>query len=225
MPLLLRCARGRLALELRLLPAGRDWQLLLTGGEAHIGAVVLAEPVAGGDGAPAGSPGTATNALPHAKGGTPAGTTPPGRDDMPTAQAPAARIPGQTDKKAMAAGTPAMPPARLPNALPPAAPLAASLVPADDPALTPASSVVADGVRLRVLQRTRHHDHKAALPLARDYCRALGTTVCVSAGIHYESISRKEIAVLLAMCRLLGARGLRRLRALREEYHADCERP
>ena len=43
-PFLLRCTHGRLALELRLLPAGRDWQVLLTGGDAHIGAVILAEP-------------------------------------------------------------------------------------------------------------------------------------------------------------------------------------
>ena len=43
-PFLLRCTHGRLALELRLLPAGQDWQLLLTGGDAHIGAVILAEP-------------------------------------------------------------------------------------------------------------------------------------------------------------------------------------
>ena len=43
-PFLLRCTHGRLALELRLLPAGQDWQLLLTGGDALFGAVILAEP-------------------------------------------------------------------------------------------------------------------------------------------------------------------------------------
>ena len=52
-PFLLRCTHGRLALELRLLPAGQDWQLLLTGGDAHIGAVILAEP---GDGPPPDAP-------------------------------------------------------------------------------------------------------------------------------------------------------------------------
>jgi|GEM_PF-839179 len=52
-PFLLRCTHGRLALELRLLPAGQDWQLLLTGGDAHIGAVILAEPA---DATPPGAP-------------------------------------------------------------------------------------------------------------------------------------------------------------------------
>lgn len=130
----LRCARGRLFLELRLLPAGEDWQLLLTGGDAHIGAVVLAEPV---------------------------------RE-----------------------GTAPCPPA---------------------------------GVRLHVLRRTGHHDDEAALPLARDYCRALGAVVCVSAGIHFDDISREEIDTLLDMARTLGARGLRRLQRQEESIHADSE--
>lgn len=141
-PFLLRCTHGRLALELRLLPAGQDWQLLLTGGDAHIGAVILAEPA---------------NAMPPAV-----------RADM-------------------ASGT-------------------------------------EDGVRLHVLRRTGHHDDKAALPLARDYCRELKATVCVSAGIHYDHISREEIDTVLALARMLGACGLRRLRRLQENDHADSER-
>lgn len=132
----LRCVRGRLFLELRLLPAGDDWQLLLTGGAAHIGAVVLAEPAREGS------------------------------------------------------GTAPRPPA---------------------------------GVLLHVLRRTGHRDDEAALPLARDYCRALGATVCVSAGIHFDDISREEIDTILDMARTLGARGLRRLRRQEESMHADSE--
>lgn len=145
-PFLLRCTHGRLALELRLLPAGQDWQLLLTGGDAHIGAVILAEPA---------------------------------------------------------------------NAMPPDVPEVMS---------DTASSGTEDGVRLHVLRRTGHHDDKAALPLARDYCRALKATVCVSAGIHYDHISREEIDTVLALARMLGACGLRRLRRLQENDHADSER-
>lgn len=159
-PFLLRCTHGRLALELRLLPAGRDWQVLLTGGDAHIGAVILAEP---------------------------ADAMPP---DAPEA-APA-----------HAAGS---------RARPVAAP-------------DPATSGAEDAVRLHVLHRTGHHDDKAALPLARDYCRALKATVCVSAGIHYDHISREEIDTVLALARMLGACGLRRLRRLQEDDHADSER-
>ena len=77
---------------------------------------------------------------------------------------------------------------------------------------------------LHVLRRTGHHDDKAALPLARDYCRALKSTVCVSAGIHYDHISREEIDSVLALARMLGACGLRRLRRLQENDHADSER-
>lgn len=154
-PFLLRCTHGRLALELRLLPAGQDWQLLLTGGDAHIGAVILAEPAD----APRGGP----------------------------SQAAGNRTP--------AAATPA-----------------------------PAVSGTGDGVRLHVLRRTGHHDDKAALPLARDYCRALKSTVCVSAGIHYDHISREEIDTVLALARMLGACGLRRLRRRQENDHADSER-
>lgn len=159
-PFLLRCAHGRLALELRLLPAGQDWQLLLTGGDAHIGAVILAEPA---------------NALPP---------------DVPEAMS--ARTAGSTSR------------------------------PGDRP--DTASSGTGDGVRLHVLRRTGHHDDKAALPLARDYCRALKATVCVSAGIHYDHISREEIDTVLALARMLGACGLRRLRRLQENDHADSER-
>ena len=143
-PFLLRCTHGRLALELRLLPAGQDWQLLLTGGDAHIGAVILA----------------------HTAGGR--------------------SRPGVMSDTA--------------------------------------SSGTEDGVRLHVLRRTGHHDDKAALPLARDYCRALKATVCVSAGIHYDHISREEIDTVLALARMLGACGLRRLRRLQENDHADSER-
>ena len=87
-----------------------------------------------------------------------------------------------------------------------------------------ASSGMEDGVRLHVLRRTGHHDDKAALPLARDYCRALKATVCVSAGIHYDHISREEIDTVLALARMLGVCGLRRLRRLQENDHADSER-
>ena len=159
-PFLLRCAHGRLALELRLLPAGQDWQLLLTGGDAHIGAVILAEP---------------------------ADTMPP---DVPEAMS--ARTAGSTSR------------------------------PGDRP--DTASSGTGDGVRLHVLRRTGHHDDKAALPLARDYCRALKSAVCVSAGIHYDHISREEIDTVLALARMLGACGLRRLRRLQENDHADSDR-
>ena len=156
-PFLLRCTHGRLALELRLLPAGQDWQLLLTGGDAHIGAVILAEP---GDG------------------------TPP---DVP---------------KAAFAGSTARPDATSAGIF----------------------SGTEDGVRLHVLRRAGHHDDEAALPLARDYCRALGAAVCVSAGIHYDHISREEIDTVLALARMLGACGLRRLWRLQENDHADGER-
>lgn len=150
-PFLLRCTHGRLALELRLLPAGQDWQLLLTGGDAHIGAVILAEPADGPE------------AVPYQAAG------------------------GRT--------TPA-----------------------------PCTFETEDGVRLHVLRRAGHHDDKAALPLARDYCRALKATVCVSAGIHYDHISREEIDTVLALARMLGVCGLRRLRRLQENDHADSER-
>lgn len=143
-PFLLRCTHGRLALELRLLPAGQDWQLLLTGGDAHIGAVILAEP---GDGTPPDAP------------------------------------------KAASAGSTARPDATSAGIF----------------------SGTEDGVRLHVLRRAGHHDDEAALPLARDYCRALGAAVCVSAGIHYDHISREEIDTVLALARMLGACGLRRL--------------
>ena len=141
-PFLLRCTHGRLALELRLLPAGQDWQLLLTGGDAHIGAVILAEP---GDGTPPDAP------------------------------------------KAASAGSTARPDATSAGIF----------------------SGTEDGVRLHVLRRAGHHDDEAALPLARDYCRALGAAVCVSAGIHYDHISREEIDTVLALARMLGACGLR----------------
>ena len=154
-PFLLRCTHGRLALELRLLPAGQDWHVLLTGGDAHIGAVILAEPADGPE------------AVPYQAAG---GRSRPG-------------------------------------------------VMSDT-----ASSGTEDGVRLHVLRRTGHHDDKAALPLARDYCRALKATVCVSAGIHYDHISREEIDTVLALARMLGACGLRRLRRLQENDHADSER-
>lgn len=159
-PFLLRCTHGRLALELRLLPAGQDWQLLLTGGDAHIGAVILAEP--------------AEAIFPD------------------VSEAPPALTAGNEAR----------------------------------PGVTPdtASSGTKDGVRLHVLRRTGHHDDKAALPLARDYCRALKSTVCVSAGIHYDHISREEINSVLALARMLGACGLRRLRRLQENDHADSER-
>lgn len=227
-PLCLRCVRGRLALELRLLPAGRDWQVLLTGGNAHIGAVVLAEPVGS-----AGETGNATTpraaaavhttparmAAPCDKivknsgaahagdAGNTAGTT-----GTPGTMSEHSAAPGPADRAKADAATSkaASPPLTAP-------PSAVSPLPGRDPALAPASAVVADGVRLRLLRRTGHYDHEAALPLARACCRALGTTVCVSAGIHYDSISRAEIALLLAMARLLGARALRRLRAFQEE--------
>lgn len=195
-PLCLRCVRGRLALELRLLPAGRDWQVLLTGGDAHIGAVVLAEPVDRGDEAE-----NATTLRAEAGGPNRAGATDGDRDaGKPAGMASA-------DAATSKAASPPLP----------ALPSAVSPLPGRDPALAPASAVVADGVRLRLLRRTGHYDHEAALPLARACCRALGTTICVSAGIHYDSISRAEIALLLAMARLLGARALRRLRAFQEE--------
>ena len=159
-PFLLRCTHGRLALELRLLPAGQDWQLLLTGGDAHIGAVILAEPA---------------NAMPP---------------DVPEAMS--ARTAGGRSRPGVMSDT--------------------------------ASSGTEDGVRLHVLRRTGHHDDKAALPLARDYCRALKATVCVSAGIHYDHISREEIDTVLALARMLGACGLRRLRRLQENDLADSER-
>ena len=54
--------------------------------------------------------------------------------------------------------------------------------------------------------------------------RALKATVCVSAGIHYDHISREEIDTVLALARMLGACGLRRLRRLQENDHADSER-
>ena len=79
-------------------------------------------------------------------------------------------------------------------------------------------------MRLHVLRRAGHHDDEAALPLARDYCRALGAAVCVSAGIHYDHISREEIDTVLALARMLGACGLRRLWRLQENDHADGER-
>lgn len=150
-PFLLRCTHGRLALELRLLPAGQDWHVLLTGGDAHIGAVILAEPADGPEAVPYQAAGERT--------------------------------------------TPA-----------------------------PCTFETEDGVRLHVLRRAGHHDDKAALPLARDYCRALKATVCVSAGIHYDHISREEIDTVLALARMLGACGLRRLRRLQENDHADSER-
>ena len=156
-PFLLRCTHGRLALELRLLPAGQDWQLLLTAGDAHIGAVILAEP---GDGTPPDAP------------------------------------------KAASAGSTARPDATSAGIF----------------------SGTEDGVRLHVLRRAGHHDDEAALPLARDYCRALGAAVCVSAGIHYDHISREEIDTVLALARMLGACGLRRLWRLQENDHADGER-
>lgn len=159
-PFLLRCTHGRLALELRLLPAGQDWHVLLTGGDAHIGAVILAEP---------------------------ADAMPP---DVPKAMS--ARTAGGRSRPGVMSDT--------------------------------ASSGTEDGVRLHVLRRTGHHDDKAALPLARDYCRALKATVCVSAGIHYDHISREEIDTVLALARMLGACGLRRLRRLQENDHADSER-
>ena len=159
-PFLLRCTHGRLALELRLLPAGQDWQLLLTGGDAHIGAVILAEPA---------------NALPP---------------EVPEAMS--AHTAGGRSRPGVMSDT--------------------------------ASSGTEDGVRLHVLRHTGHHDDKAALPLARDYCRALKATVCVSAGIHYDHISREEIDTVLALARMLGACGLRRLRRLQENDHADSER-
>ena len=142
-PFLLRCTHGRLALELRLLPAGQDWQLLLTGGDAHIGAVILAEPA---------------NAMPP---------------DVPKAMS--ARTAGGRSRPGVMSDT--------------------------------ASSGTEDGVRLHVLRRAGHHDDKAALPLARDYCRALKATVCVSAGIHYDHISREEIDTVLALARMLGVSG------------------
>ena len=152
-PFLLRCTHGRLA-------PGQDWQLLLTGGDAHIGAVILAEPA---------------NAMPP---------------DVPKAMS--ARTAGGRSRPGVMSDT--------------------------------ASSGTEDGVRLHVLRRTGHHDDKAALPLARDYCRALKATVCVSAGIHYDHISREEIDTVLALARMLGACGLRRLRRLQENDHADSER-
>ena len=151
-PFLLRCTHGRLALELRLLPAGQDWHLLLTGGEAE-----------------------------------PANAMPP---DVPEAMS--ARTAGGRSRPGVMSDT--------------------------------ASSGTEDGVRLHVLRRTGHHDDKAALPLARDYCRALKATVCVSAGIHYDHISREEIDTVLALARMLGVCGLRRLRRLQENDHADSER-
>ncbi len=156
-PFLLRCTHGRLALELRLLPAGQDWQLLLTGGDAHIGAVILAEP------------GTARPRMPRRP-------RPPGARHDRTPHPPAS-FPGR--KTACAC-----------------------------------TSCAAQG----------HHDDEAALPLARDYCRALGAAVCVSAGIHYDHISREEIDTVLALARMLGACGLRRLWRLQENDHADGER-
>ena len=133
-PFLLRCTHGRLALELRLLPAGQDWQLLLTGGDAHIGAVILAEP---GDGTPPDAP------------------------------------------KAASAGSTARPDATSAGIF----------------------SGTEDGVRLHVLRRAGHHDDEAALPLARE-----------------------EIDTVLALARMLGACGLRRLWRLQENDHADGER-
>ena len=42
--------------------------------------------------------------------------------------------------------------------------------------------------------------------------------------IHYDHISREEIDTVLALARMLGACGLRRLRRLQENDHADSER-
>ena len=109
---------------------------------------------------------------------------------------------------------------------PPDAPKAASAGSTARPDATSAGifSGTEDGVRLHVLRRAGHHDDEAALPLARDYCRALGAAVCVSAGIHYDHISREEIDTVLALARMLGACGLRRLWRLQENDHADGER-
>jgi len=42
--LIAQVGSGRLQVELSLMPVGRDWLLVITGGEAHAGAVALAGP-------------------------------------------------------------------------------------------------------------------------------------------------------------------------------------
>ncbi|WP_165065049.1 hypothetical protein [Desulfovibrio sp. ZJ200] len=96
---------GRLTLTLRLCRMGRDWQAVLTGGEAHLGGTALAVPEA-----------------------------------------------------------------------------------------APSSPAGAAGVTVRVLSRdTRHKDHELAAFLARALAAQLACAVCVSAGVHYDRISKEEI--------------------------------
>lgn len=105
-----RLCRGRLKLELRVLRMGRDLQVMLKGGAAHLGAVALAAP-----------------------GGT--------------AEANALVLPG-------------------------------------------------------------HREDQLARRMARRMADALGCAICVSAGIHYENISKEEIAAVARMTETLTERCL-----------------
>lgn len=105
-----RLCRGRLKLELRALRMGRDLQVMLNGGAAHLGAVALAAP-----------------------GGA--------------AEAKLLVLPG-------------------------------------------------------------HREDQLARRMARRMADALGCTVCVSAGIHYENISKEEIAAVERLAETLTERCL-----------------
>jgi hypothetical protein len=52
------------------------------------------------------------------------------------------------------------------------------------------------GEQSRLLGLPGHREDETALRMARTLARTLGCVVCVSAGMHFDDITREEIAVV-----------------------------
>lgn len=63
-----------------------------------------------------------------------------------------------------------------------------------------ATALCQPGGEARCLSLPGHREGELAASMARSLANALGITVAVSAGIHFDDISREEIATILAMC-------------------------
>jgi hypothetical protein len=74
-----------------------------------------------------------------------------------------------------------------------------------------------------VLNLLGHKDDSLAVPLAEQICRRTGQAVVVTAGVHIDGARPEEIERLLANCRGLGERILRRFPAAQEPSRGPAD--
>ncbi|MDR1777883.1 MAG: hypothetical protein LBR31_08680 [Desulfovibrio sp.] len=66
----------------------------------------------------------------------------------------------------------------------------------------------ADGTQSRLACRPGHREDEIALHMAQRLALGLGCAVCVSAGIHFDGITREEIRLVEEMAETLGGQCL-----------------